>query len=272
MEHVEENAVSGAGAGAATARFRDRVAVVTGAAQGIGRAIATRLSAEGATVVLVDREDEVAKVAAGLGTATHVVADLADPAQCQSVVPQVVARHGRVDVLVNNAAVLGRRYTLFDLGVDEWRRVLETNVTSAMVLGRDAARDMVARGSGAIVNMASIQERLPVSTHTAYVTSKGGISALTRAMAVELSPLGIRVNAVAPGVIDSPSMVETLQERASDTNVTPPTLLRRFGRPEEVAAAVAFLCSAEAAYITGAILPVDGGRTLSRYADPLGDF
>lgn len=252
-------------------RFRDQVAIVTGAAQGIGRAVADRLAAEEATVVLVDRNECVAEVAAGLGSASHLVADLADPAQCASVVPTVIGRHGRVDVLVNNAAFLGRRRSLLEIDLDDWRRVLDTNLTAAMVLGRDAARDMATRRSGAIVNMASIQEDLPVSTHAPYVTSKGGLSALTRAMAVEFSPLGIRVNAVAPGVIDSPPMVDTLHERHSNMNVTPPTLLRRFGGPAEVAAAVAFLCSAEAAYSTGAVLHVDGGRRLSRYADPLGD-
>jgi NAD(P)-dependent dehydrogenase (short-subunit alcohol dehydrogenase family) len=255
--------------------MRGRVAVVTGAARGIGRAVAERLAADGAAVVLVDRDEGVADVAAGLAAgpaeATHLVADLADPVRCGSVMPEVVARHGRVDVLVNNAAFLGRRLSFLDTDLDDWRKVHDTNLTAAMVLGRDAARDMVARRAGAIVNITSIQEDLPVSAHTSYVASKGGLSALTRAMAVELSPLGIRVNAVAPGVIDSPSMGDTLRERHADSSVTPPSLLRRFGSPEEVAAAVAFLCSDAAGFCTGATLHVDAGRRLSRYPDPLGE-
>jgi NAD(P)-dependent dehydrogenase (short-subunit alcohol dehydrogenase family) len=258
--------------------MRGRVAVVTGAARGIGRGIAERLAADGAAVVLVDRDERVADVAAGLTDAAagltdaaYLVADLADAERCASVIPEVIARHGRVDVLVNNAAFLGRRLSFLDTDLDDWRKVLDTNLTAAMVLGRAAARDMVARRSGAIVNITSIQEDLPVSAHTSYVASKGGLSALTRAMAVELSPLGIRVNAVAPGAIDSPSMGDTLRERHADTSVTPPTLLRRFGRPEEVAAAVAFLCSDAAAFCTGATLHVDAGRRLSRYPDPLGE-
>ena len=265
--------------------MRGRVAVVTGAARGIGRAVATRLAADGAAVVLVDRNEAVADVAAGLtvsrsgpaaagpaeAAATYLVADLADAARCASVIPEVVARHGRVDMLVNNAAFLGRRLSFLDTDLDDWRNVLDINLTAAMVLGRDAARDMVARRFGAIVNITSIQEDLPVSAHAAYVASKGGLSALTRAMAVELSPLGVRVNAVAPGVIDSPSMGDTLRERHADTSVTPPTLLRCFGAPEEVAAAVAFLCSDAAGFCTGATLHVDAGRRLSRYPDPLGE-
>jgi NAD(P)-dependent dehydrogenase (short-subunit alcohol dehydrogenase family) len=264
--------------------MRGRVAVVTGAARGIGRGVAERLAADGAAVVLVDRDEGVAGVAAGLAgrtdaaaglagrtDAAYLIADLADAARCASVIPEVIARYGRVDVLVNNAAFLGRRLSFLDTDLDDWRKVIDTNLTAAMVLGRDAARDMVARQSGAIVNITSIQEDLPVSAHTSYVASKGGLSALTRAMAVELSPLGVRVNAVAPGAIDSPSMADTLRERDADTSVTPPTLLRRFGTPEEVAAAVAFLCSDAAAFCTGATLHVDAGRRLSRYPDPLGE-
>jgi NAD(P)-dependent dehydrogenase (short-subunit alcohol dehydrogenase family) len=149
------------------------------------------------------------------------------------------------------------------------RTVLDTNLAAAALLGRDAAADMVRRGAGAIVNVTSIQEHLPLATHVAYVASKGGISALTRAMAAELSPLGIRVNAVAPGVVDTPGMRDQPALRNGDGAATPATLLRRAGTPEEVADAIAFLASPAAAYITGTVLRVDGGRALSRFPDPL---
>src|SRR5690606_6162974 len=190
---------------APVARLAGRVAVVTGAAHGIGRATAHRLAAEGAQVLVVDRNrDGAAQTAREIGPAAAVeVADLAERPACARVIPAALKRFGRVDVLVNNAAYHGARVSLFELADADWDRVLATNLTAVLLLSRDAARDMRRRGRGSIINLTSLHERLPIPTYIAYGTSKGGLLALTYSLTTELSPLGIRVNAIQPAVIDT---------------------------------------------------------------------
>lgn len=257
-----------------------RVALVTGGAAGIGRAIVERLAGDGWAVTFADMDREAgaslaAQIASDGGRCRFEFANLADRKQRGELVPRTLDAWGSLDLLVNNAADVGERLGLLELTEHDWDRVIEINLTATAFVSRDAARAMIqTRTAGAIVNLVAIQERLPLPTHVSYVSSKGGVSALTRSLAIELGPYGIRVNAVVPGVIQTAGMAEErghagLGSAAQDG--TQPSLLPRTGLPEDVAGAVAFLGSADAGFITGSSLTVDGGRSLSRKPDPLAE-
>ncbi|WP_137181734.1 SDR family NAD(P)-dependent oxidoreductase [Roseomonas sp. AR75] len=235
-----------------------KLCVVTGAAAGIGRAIALRFAAAGARLVLADRDAEgLARVAAETA-AEQVFADVADDDAPTRILAPAIA-HGGPDVLVNNAGVTTVR-PLLDTSDEEWDATLGICLRSAFRLSREAVRAMRPRGGGAIVNMASVNAMQGQPCVAAYAAAKGGIHAMTRQMAVECGPLGIRVNALSPGLIVTEAFAAKLQPE--DIRLTEEAYpLGRFGRPEDVAEAALFLASDAAAFITGVDLPVDGGLT-----------
>jgi NAD(P)-dependent dehydrogenase (short-subunit alcohol dehydrogenase family) len=257
-----------------------KVAIVTGAAQGIGRACAARLASEGASVALCDVNGdacaEAARAVEAAGGKTICVScDVAKAGDVDAALAATIEALGPVDVLVNNAGVLDDAPFL-DLPIEEFDRVLGVNLRGAFLMAQAAARQMVKQGkaggkaaAGAIVNMSSINEKFGLPDHVAYSVSKGGISQLTRAMAVALAPHGIRVNAVGPGTIDTPILAGVIKDKAFRTKVLSRTPLGRFGRPEEIAAIVAWLASEEASYITGTTLFADGGRLPLNYVMPV---
>jgi NAD(P)-dependent dehydrogenase (short-subunit alcohol dehydrogenase family) len=256
-----------------------KVAIVTGAAQGIGQACAVRLAREGAKVVLCDINEAAGQAAAkaiGAGAA-YVRCDVAKPEDVAAAVAAALKAHGRIDVLVNNAGVVDDAPFL-DLPLEEFDRVLSINLRGAFLMAQAVARQIVKQGkpkdgtsAGAIVNMSSINERFGLPDHVAYSMSKGGISQLTKAMAVALAPQGIRVNAVGPGTIDTPLLANVVKDRAFRAKVLSRTPLGRYGRPEEIAAIVAWLASDEASYVTGTTIFADGGRLPLNYVVPVAD-
>ena len=240
-------------------RFAGRVAVVTGSTRGIGRAIAAALAGDGATVVVNGRDEEASAALAGeLGNgSTGVAADVATEEGCERLVRQALDAHGRLDVLVNNA---GASFTspAEEFPSAEWDRMLALNLTGPFLLCRQAfpaLRD----GGGAIVNVASVAAFTTPPRRAGYVAAKAGLVALTKVLAAEWAP-AIRVNAVVPGYIETDLVAELLERGAVDRGVLEArTPTGRLGRPEEVARAVAYLASDDAAYVNGATLPVDGG-------------
>ena len=237
------------------------VAVVTGAARGIGLAITRWFLAAGHRVALIDIDGvTLAAAASALAEPQRVLAitaDVSSPEQVQGSIDQVAAAWGRIDALVNNAGVAVFK-PLLATGFDEWRHVMATNLDGPFLCTQAAAPVMLRHGGGSVVNIASISGLRASTLRVAYGTSKAALIHLTRQQAVELGNVGIRVNAIAPGPVETEMarLVHTPAIRA-DYHATIP--LNRYGTPEEIAAACGFLCSAAASYVNGQVLAVDGG-------------
>ena len=236
-----------------------KVVLVTGAGRGIGRAIAERFGGTGAAVAANDIDGEAAAATAEAisqadGTAMAVQADVSDSAQVAAMVDAVMAEHGRIDVLVNNAGIVSPTLHFFEATEEWWRRIIDVNLTGHFLVSQPVARIMAKQGGGSIVNMSSGGATRAHRSFTAYDATKGGIEALTRAMALDLGPYNVRVNALVPGSIDTSGMAEDARKLRGE-NVP----LGRIGEPLDMAGAALFLASDEAAYITGETLRVDGG-------------
>jgi NAD(P)-dependent dehydrogenase (short-subunit alcohol dehydrogenase family) len=255
-------------------RLDGRIAVVTGSATGIGRAIALRLAAEGARVVVADRKAELGEGTASAirdsgGEAIFVACDVADSGQVRALMESAVTRFGRIDALVSNAGIPGAGTPAHETAEDDWDRVIAVNLRGVFLCAKYAIPHLEASGHGAIVNTASTFGMIGAHNTPAYAASKGGVIALTRQLAVDYGPRGIRVNAISPGYVDT-----DMDQRR--TRMTPEDAARNLAAREtaaalqplgrqaataEIAAAVAFLISDDASFMTGAIVPVDGGCT-----------
>ncbi len=252
-------------------RLEKKVAVVTGAAMGIGKAAAVAMAREGAKVALGDINDEIGQattqeIKASGGEAFFQHADVSSTKDVQSLMEETVRRYGSLDILVNNAAV-AIPGTAVEITEDDWNRVLNTNLTSVWRGMKFAIPHMITAGGGSIINVASVQGLLGFPGWSAYAAAKGGVDALTRQVAVEYAPHNIRVNSIAPGTIMTP-MNEKIFREAKDPQQLIDTWnslhpLGRFGESEEVGNVILFLASDEASFITGDVIRVDGGMAIS---------
>lgn len=244
--------------------FREKVAIVTGAGSGIGESIADRLACEGvcvavADVSLVAAQEVAARIKEADGDAIAIQVDVTSPSQIAALVSQTQERWGRIHILVNNAGVSSERPFL-EMDVAEWDRVLSVNLRGPFLCSQAVARAMVqAGGGGKIVNITSINAQVVVPGLCHYCASKGGLQMLTKALAVELAPHKINVNAVGPGIIETPLTASSLQDIDQWQSLLRNVPWGRVGQPEDVAEAVLFLASHHADYITGTSLWVDGG-------------
>jgi len=241
------------------ARFEHLVAIVTGGAAGIGRAIAERLADDGAHIVVADINEkhghEVAEVI-GTDRAFFQRLDVTDKSSADAAVAAALARFGRLDIHVNNAGIVNRAPFL-EYDLDAWRAVLNVNLTGAFICGQASARAMADAGRGGrIINISSVSGQFGGTGRVAYGASKAGIISLTQAMAMELGTYGITVNAIAPGPTQVARLVHGPRQREAFLGRM---ALKRYGQPADIAAAAAFLASADAVHITGHVLNVDGG-------------
>jgi len=256
-------------------KLSGRTAIVTGAAKGIGRACAERLAAEGANVILADIDDAAGTHAVKRlgGKASYVHCDVGDAADVTRLIGEVVASHGAVDILINNAGISASG-DILHISEADFDRVIRVNLKGAFLVGQAVARQMVkqvmdGRRAGAIINMSSVNAVVAIAAQVPYSASKGGVNQLTKVMALGLAQYGIRVNAIGPGSI----MTDMLSSVNSDENTRHRLLSRtplgRFGEAAEIAAIAAFLASDDASYITGQTIYADGGRLPLNYTVPV---
>jgi NAD(P)-dependent dehydrogenase (short-subunit alcohol dehydrogenase family) len=257
-------------------RLKDKVAIVTGAARGIGLAIAQRYVAEGARVTLADIDAAAGEAAArALGNARFLATDVGDAKSAENVVAETCRAFGDLDILVNNAGII-HGADFLELAEADFDRVLRVNLKGAFLLGQAAARRMVAqvkagKPPGSIINISSINAVVAIANHTPYCVSKGGIDQLTKVMALSLATYGIRVNAIGPGSIMTDILKAVATDKEAKRRILARTPLGRIGEPDEIASIAAFLASPEASYMTGETIYADGGRLALNYTVPVDD-
>ena len=249
-------------------RLEDKIALVTGAGAGIGRAVAETFAREGAHVVVADRDGEAARETADAivknnGAAQAETIDVTDTAEVKALMQRIAEAFGRLDVLVNNAGV-GERSDFRHLDDAAWDKVWKTNVDGTVRCAREAFALLKASGKASVINLSSVMATKHTRQMSVYSATKGAVSALSRSLAVEYAPYGIRVNALCPGYVETALIGRYMQKPMIAKALLTQTPLRRFGTPQDIANAALFLASDEAAYITGADLHVDGGMSTPR--------
>jgi len=261
-----------------TGRFSGRVALITGAGSGLGRGTAIGFAGEGARVVAVDINQSSAQetatlIAAQGGDAIAVQADVSRPEDCERMVSTAVQTYGRLDIQFNNAGIGGDGQLLKDLPVEDWDRLIAVNLRGVFLGCKYAVPAMIAAGGGAIINTgSSLAQWDVIPGAVAYIAAKGGVIGITRALAIEVAGHGIRVNAVCPGIVDTPMSFSPDNELRRHQNALYDRFvqripLHRIGTPEDVAEAVMFFASDAAKHITGTTLLVDGGQTMMSWSN-----
>lgn len=247
--------------------LQNQIVLITGASRGLGWAMAQAMAASGAHVVLNGRdravlEQRLETLTEAGQSASLAAFDVTDESAGSAAIADIVARHGRLDVLVANAGIQHRR-SLSEFASADFQRVLDTNLTACFVLAREAAKPMQAQGAGRIIMTASIMCQVARPTVPAYIAAKGGIMALTKALAVELGPDGITCNAIAPGYFATEMNTALIEDAEFNAWVESRVPLRRWGRTEEIAGAAVFLASRAGSYVNGHVLTVDGGMVIN---------
>ena len=254
-------------------KLKNRIAIITGAARGIGLACAERFVAEGAHVVIADVLDEAGKAEAKRLGATYMHCDVSKSGNVNATVAAVVKQYGAIDILMNNAAI-SISGDFLDMSEADYDKVLDINLKGSFLMLQACAREMVkqvkaGKPAGSIINMSSVNDTLAIPTIVSYCVAKGGVSQLTRATSISLAPHGIRVNAIGPGSIMTDMLKSVVSDKAAMARVMSRTPMGRVGEPSEIASIAVFLASDDSSYVTGQIIYADGGRMPLNYTVPV---